>query len=242
MIDSELEGTTTPEQAFEHLERLGKVVGPPVIVLPSIDVTCTTDSGCALTSLGIVDDAYRCCSSLLYSAGTVRWTRDLDRACRTYEPFRGSDAIQLPACRSRHRTGLRHRCLVQVGAVCCACTSSPTTAAPPAVSRDRDSQHVGAVGRDQPARVAERPRMSSGARPAAVAGRRRDRSRRDLGVGRGCGDGGGAAVVVRTASSPTTVPASMRRSAVLGRVATSAPERTTNMASPASPRPEEGRR
>ena len=74
------------------------MVGPPVIVLPSIDVTCTTDSDCALTDLSIVDDAYRCCSSLLYTAGTVRWTRDLDRACRTYESSRGSDAIQLPAC------------------------------------------------------------------------------------------------------------------------------------------------
>ena len=98
LVIRDLEGGATPERAFAQIDALERVVGPPTIVLPPIDLTCSTEADCALTGRRIVDDSYRCCPSLFYTAGTVQWTRDLERTCGTYEALRGGGAMQLPGC------------------------------------------------------------------------------------------------------------------------------------------------
>lgn len=99
-IDDLRRGTTSPERAFERLEELKTVVGPPAIVLPAIDTRCAIDADCALTPRRILDDAYRCCFSNIYSAGTVGWTKTIDRTCGDYESLRGRGPMQLPDCES----------------------------------------------------------------------------------------------------------------------------------------------
>ncbi len=100
LVDDLESGERTPHQAFEQLEVLERVVGPPVVELPALEVACTADTDCALAGLGLEQEHIGglCCPSLQRTAGTAAWVRRLEQVCRSYEPLRGRRPIDLPPC------------------------------------------------------------------------------------------------------------------------------------------------
>jgi hypothetical protein len=92
-------GHVNPNEAFEEIAKLEKVVGPPDVTLPPRQDVCTQDSECALTDLSTQASAADvCCPSLRMTAGTVSWVKQLETTCKSYEPMRGARPILLPGC------------------------------------------------------------------------------------------------------------------------------------------------